>query len=95
VTLTQGIYGQVLEGDDVTRDEHCTAYAQPRSYPVWLETTEGVRVAEDVADVRGAFELVAAGGEYTASGRTRYDIVTGVLSTFVRVRAPSLCASSR
>lgn len=69
VTLTQGIYGQVLEGDDVIHDENCKQYAQPVSYPVWLETASGVRVADDVADDRGAFELVAAGGEYKACVR--------------------------
>lgn len=110
VTLTQGIYGQVLEGDDVVDDESCKQYAQPVEYPVWLETLDGASVAEDVADDRGAYELVATGGQYRAclrdnnnnvrcggmvtvpaSGRTRYDIWTSVLSTFVSVRGPSLC----
>jgi hypothetical protein len=66
VTLTQGIYGQVLEGDDVIHDENCKQYAQPVSYPVWLENTDGAHVADDVADDRGAFELVAPSGEYKA-----------------------------
>ena len=110
VTLTDGIYGQVLQGDDVIHDENCKQYAQPVSYPVWLETAAGVHVADDVADDRGAFELAAASGEYKAcvrdnnnnvrcggmvtvptSGRTRYDILTNVLSTFVRMRGSSLC----
>jgi hypothetical protein len=69
VTLTQGIYGQVLEGDDVIHDETCKQYAQPVSYPVWLEMQDGVHVADDVADDRGAFELVAAGGQYKACVR--------------------------
>lgn len=64
VTLTQGIYGQVLEGDDVVHDESCTQYAQPVNYPVWLEAADGTRAAEDVADDRGAYELAAAGGQY-------------------------------
>lgn len=64
VTLTQGIYGQVLEGDDVHHDESCKQYAHPVSYPVWLETADGARVAEDVADDRGAFELAVTTGEY-------------------------------
>jgi len=110
VTLTQGIYGQLLQGDDVIHDENCRQYAQPVSYPVWLETADGVHAADDVSDEHGAFELVAAGGQYKAcvrdsndnvrcggmvtvptSGRTRYDITTSVLSTFVGVRGPSLC----
>jgi hypothetical protein len=111
VTLTQGIYGQVLEGDDVVHEQDCREYAQPASYPIWLETADGTHVAEDVSDDRGAFELVAAGGEYMAcirdnnnndrcggmvtvpaSGRMRYDVLTGVLSsTSVGVRGPSLC----
>src|SRR5205823_2862748 len=108
VTLTQGIYGQLLEGDDVIHDENCKQYPQPISYPVWLETVDGTHIADDVADDRGAFELVADGGQYTAcvgttnsarcggmvtvpmSGRLRYDITTGVFSTFVGVRGPSL-----
>jgi len=69
VTLTEGVYGQLLEGEDVIKDESCKQYAHPVSYPVWLETADGVRVAEDVADDRGAFELVAAGGEYKACVR--------------------------
>jgi hypothetical protein len=69
VKLTHGIYGQVLEGDDVIHDENCKPYAQPVSYPVWLETADGVRVAEDVADDRGAFELMAAAGQYKACVR--------------------------
>jgi hypothetical protein len=69
VTLTQGIYGQVLEGDDVIHDENCKQYSQPVSYLVWLETAEGAHVQDDVADDRGAFELVAASGEYRACVR--------------------------
>lgn len=69
LTSTQGIYGQVLEGDDVIHDTNCKQYAQPVSYPVWLETADGVHVADDVADDRGAFELVAASGQYNACVR--------------------------
>lgn len=69
VTLTQGIYGQVLESDDVVDDDTCKQYAQPVSYPVWLETADGLHVADDVADDRGAFELVAASGQYNACVR--------------------------
>ncbi|HUS31948.1 MAG TPA: hypothetical protein VMZ53_25780 [Kofleriaceae bacterium] len=66
VTLTQGVYGQVVEGDDVVHDGSCREYAQPVSYPVWFETTDGVRVAEDVADEHGAYELAMTSGEYRA-----------------------------
>lgn len=75
VTLTQGIYGQVLEGQDVTNDESCKQYARPVNYPVWLETSDGVHVAEDVADERGAFELEAAAGQYTACVRDNNNVV--------------------
>jgi hypothetical protein len=66
LTLTQGVYGQLLQGTDVIHDESCEQYAQPVSYPVWLQTADGARVTEDVADARGAFELVAPAGEYFA-----------------------------
>lgn len=109
VTLTHGIYGQLFQGDDVIRDDDCEEYPRPVSYPIWLETADGMRVAEDIADDRGAFELVAPAGEYKpcvlkrntawcggtvtvpAIGRTRYDVVTGVFSTFARKRGPALC----
>jgi hypothetical protein len=80
VTLTQGIYGQVLEHDDVVHDEDCKQYAQPRSYSVWLETADGTRVAEHAGMVT-----------MPASGRTRYDLRTGVIGTYVESREPSRC----